>query len=66
LTTSFMHPNILLRNLKYNKILHKKVALLSILPADLPKASVHERVKVKAKLMDQKRREPMAKGKGFR
>jgi KUP system potassium uptake protein len=37
---------VLLHNLKYNKILHEKVALLSILPADIPKVPVHERVKV--------------------
>ena len=39
--------SVLLHNLKYNKILHEKVALLSILPADIPKVPVHERVKVK-------------------
>jgi KUP system potassium uptake protein len=38
---------VLLHNLKYNKILHEKVALLSILPADIPKVPIHERVKVK-------------------
>jgi KUP system potassium uptake protein len=37
---------VLLHNLKYNKILHEKVALLSILSADIPKVPVHERVKV--------------------
>ncbi len=37
---------VLLHNLKYNKILHEKVAFLSILPADIPKVPVHERVKV--------------------
>ncbi len=37
---------VLLHNLKYNKILHEKVALLSILPADIPKVPVQERVKV--------------------
>jgi KUP system potassium uptake protein len=37
---------VLLHNLKYNKILHEKVALLSILPADIPKVPAHERVKV--------------------
>ena len=37
---------VLLHNLKYNKILHEKVALLSILSADIPKVPVQERVKV--------------------
>jgi KUP system potassium uptake protein len=51
-TAVFMsiHPEgtspVLLQNIRYNKILHEKVALLSILPADIPKVPVHERVKV--------------------
>ena len=39
-------PSVLLHNLQYNKILHEKVTLLSILPADIPMVPVHERVKV--------------------
>jgi len=83
LTTAWRRPNILLHSLKYIRILQEKVALLSILPADIPKAPVHEKGKepfptlvfvgeffqgkmVKAKLMDQERREPMAKGKELR
>jgi KUP system potassium uptake protein len=37
---------VLLHNLKYNKVLHKKVVLLSILSADVPTVSASERVKV--------------------
>jgi len=37
---------VLLHNLQYNKILHEKVALLSILTANIPKVPAHERVNV--------------------
>jgi KUP system potassium uptake protein len=37
---------VLLHNLKYNKVLHKKVVLLSILSTDVPTVSASERVKV--------------------
>jgi KUP system potassium uptake protein len=37
---------VLLQNLKYNKILHEKVVLLSILPTDVPTVPVTKRVKV--------------------
>ena len=37
---------VLLQNLKHNKILHEKVVLLSILPADVPTVPASERVKV--------------------
>jgi len=38
--------SVLLHNLKYNKVLHKKVVLLSILSTDVPTVSASERVKV--------------------
>jgi KUP system potassium uptake protein len=37
---------VLLQNLKYNRILHEKVVLLSILPTDVPTVPVTKRVKV--------------------
>jgi KUP system potassium uptake protein len=37
---------VLLQNLKYNKILHEKVVLLSILPTDVPTVPATKRVKV--------------------
>ncbi len=37
---------VLLQNLKYNKMLHEKVVLLSILPADVPTVPATKRVKV--------------------
>ena len=37
---------VLLQNLKYNKILHEKVVLLSIVPADVPTVPTTKRVRV--------------------
>ena len=37
-------PPVLLQNLKYNKVLHEKVVLLSILPTDVPTVPARERV----------------------
>jgi KUP system potassium uptake protein len=37
---------VLLQNLKYNKMLHEKVVLLSILPTDVPTVPATKRVKV--------------------
>jgi KUP system potassium uptake protein len=39
-------PPVLLHHLKHNKVLHEKVILLSILPADIPIVPADERIKV--------------------